>query len=347
MQFKALSLLASVGLLTACAAKSAQSNDPGAVEYDGYYGEEGGGGGAGGDGGGGAADPNGPGKRDVLGTRGADPRKGKKLTAKKPPRKPTYVPPAKVALPKLGVSGFVPTIAAPGTAVVIHGGGFSTDAAKNTVKVGGVKWEVLEATEGAIVAKVPNGAKSGAVEVKVGKKSAKSEATFGALSSDDTFGRSSTQATRGLLADVYVIEGEVSELPAFDDLGGAIGTMAVDTLDIGTGSFRGFPHQRATRNTWFALHFKGSLNVTEAGEYDLCLESDDGAQLYLEQNVIVDNDGVHEATEKCELVYMDPGEYSLDLLYFQAQENVALKFSWARDGGDKAPVPADVLFPPE
>jgi len=62
----------------------------------------------------------------------------------------------------------------------------------------------------------------------------------------------------------------------------------------------------------------------------------------------VDNDGVHAATEVCELVYLEEGEYSVELRYFQVTSpEVALQFTWSRDGGAKQIVPAEVLFRPE
>ena len=100
---------------------------------------------------------------------------------------------------------------------------------------------------------------------------------------------------------------------------------------------------------WFAIHFRGSLNIVDGagGEYELCLNSDDGSQLYLDQVVIVDNDGVHPPRERCELVYMEPGEYQVDILYFQGPRyEIALQWSWAKDGGTKQIVPAEVLFRP-
>jgi hypothetical protein len=61
----------------------------------------------------------------------------------------------------------------------------------------------------------------------------------------------------------------------------------------------------------------------------------------------VDNDGVHPPKEKCELVYLEAGEYQVDVLYFQGPRyEIALQWSWAKDGGEKAIVPSEVLFRP-
>ena len=98
----------------------------------------------------------------------------------------------------------------------------------------------------------------------------------------------------------------------------------------------------------FAIRFSGSINITEEAEYDLCLHSDDGSQLLLENTVVVDNDGVHDAAvETCELVYLAPGEYLLEIRYFQASgPTLTMHFAWAINGGDKVIVPTEVLFKP-
>jgi len=288
--------------------------------------------------------------RQATGTKAAGSRKGvKRLKAKKPPRDPSDVKVAKIGdIGKpLGITSFVPTAASPGSAVEIFGGGFS-DKAK--VTVGGVSWKVAEATNERLVTTVPKNAKDGKIKVKVGNKTATSDDTFAALEDDGGFGKPSVDANHGLLGNVYVIGAEVTELPAFDDLGDPTAVIAVDTLDVPPRDFKqGFPGVESDVNEWFAIHFRGSLNIVEGqgGEYNLCMNSDDGSQLYLDENPVVDNDGVHGPKEKCELVYLEPGEYQVDVLYFQGPRyEIALQWSWAKDGGEKIIVPSEVLFRP-
>ncbi len=289
------------------------------------------------------ADPNAPRPRTVLSTRGAEPLKGKRMKAKKPPRKPGWKTVSVGALPEFTVSEVYPTVAAPGSVVRIRGGGFGKGA---KVSSGGVQWEVTSASTGEILTKVPQGAKAGPVEVKMGSRTAKSDVSFLPLASDDTFGRPVTGLDRGFRANVYIIGKAVQELPAFNDLGDPVGALHLSSLDVPTGSFAGFEYRGSKVATWVGLHLQGGLNVTEGGEYELCVESDDGAQLYLEQNLLVDNDGVHEAKKVCEIVYLEPGEYATDLLYFQGEGPVTLRVTWAKDGAAATPVPSDALIPP-
>jgi hypothetical protein len=177
----------------------------------------------------------------------------------------------------------------------------------------------------------------------------KSEAPFVVLPKDSPFGKASRKnKDHGLIGNVFDIGKEVKELPAFDDLGAPIGTIAVDSLDIASSQMKGaFKGKSGDVKEWFAIHFKGSLNITAAGEYELCLNAGDGAQLYLDENLIVDNDGVHDTSEKCEKLAIEPGEYKLDLLYFQGTGELGLQLTWAKDGGKKEAVPAAALFPPD
>ena len=332
--------------LSACATQSSSgTNDPNAGAYDGYYGE-GQGGGAVSDGS--ASDGNGPKPRTVVGTRGSKPRTGValELVAKKRPRDPDApaAPPRK-PLPALGVAAFVPTAAGPGSIIEIFGGGFVSAPAGNTVKVGGVAWKVTQASEGVLRVEVPAGAKSGPISVSANGKTVTSKHAISVLA-PQAFGIADKQPGQGLAGNVYKIPQPVTELPAFDDLGEAFAVVAVDVFDISSTGFAGFPVEGQIAADWYAIHFKGSLNVLEAGEYDLCLTSDDGSQLYIDETPVIDNDGVHEATEKCALVYMEPGEYQADILYFQGTDDVALRWTWAKDGGEKVVVPMTALFPP-
>jgi hypothetical protein len=155
------------------------------------------------------------------------------------------------------------------------------------------------------------------------------------------------KSPNGLLATAYSLAAE--SLPDdFSTLGAPLESFEVTNLDIDDSDFtNGFPGAKTLKHQ-YALQFTGSINVATEAEYELCLHSDDGSQLLLEGTLVVDNNGVHDgAVEVCELVYLSPGEYMLDIRYFQANgPTVTLHFAWAMDGGDKVIVPTEVLFKP-
>ena len=72
----------------------------------------------------------------------------------------------------------------------------------------------------------------------------------------------------------------------------------------------------------FAWRFVGRFKVEKAGDYTFCTESDDGSLFYLDLNpisaesrgevfytLIIDNDGLHSATQRCQNVPLQPGAY--------------------------------------
>jgi hypothetical protein len=152
----------------------------------------------------------------------------------------------------------------------------------------------------------------------------------------------------GLFAEGFALAA-VDAVPDFGTLGAPATSFVVPNLDIDEGdAANGFPGATdLTAN--YGVRFSGSINVVEEAEYELCLHSDDGSQLLLEDTLLVDNDGVHEAAvETCELVYLPPGEYKLEIRYIQAEGPlVTMHFAWAVNGGEKVIVPTEVLFKPE
>lgn len=252
-----------------------------------------------------------------------------------------------VALPPqvgadLSVTEVRPSMAAAGSQVEIFGTGFLEAAADNKVSSGGTAWQVVEVYGDRIVAVVPQGAGSGNVEVAAGAGKGSTTNSFTALGGDDAFEQASANLS-GLVGTVYEMSEASDDMPDFSSLS-AKGTIALPTLNIGTTAASDFESGLSN----YAIRFAGSLNVNAEGEYELCLNSDDGSRLLLMDTLVVDNGGVHEATEACELVYLEAGEYDVAIEYQNAAStpNVALSFTWAKDGGEKVPVPAGALFRP-
>lgn len=156
------------------------------------------------------------------------------------------------------------------------------------------------------------------------------------------------EGPNGLIAEAFKLESAEALPTDFASLGAAAQSFVVPNLDVDeVDASEGFPGLTALTES-YALKFSGSINIVEEAEYELCLHSDDGSQLLLEDTLVVDNDGVHEsAVESCELVYLAPGEYRLEIRYLQSSgPMLAMHFAWAINGGDKVIVPTDVLFKP-
>jgi hypothetical protein len=220
------------------------------------------------------------------------------------------------------------------------------------VAIGNIPQKVVKAENDRLVIQVA--AKSGPITLMRQQATRKSKAqsvpfassktTFTALKPDKMFGQPRKHADNGLVGLVYKIDPGTKEVPDFSKFGQPDAVIAVDNLDIASGTSK---QGLGTIKENFAIHFKGSLNVVDGGDYNLCLGAGDGAQLYLEEGLVLDNDGSHDTEEVCDDVFIEAGEYALDLLYYQGTGELGLQLSWAKADGNKVAVPAEVFFPPE
>ncbi|PCC67533.1 PA14 domain-containing protein [Nannocystis exedens] len=150
----------------------------------------------------------------------------------------------------------------------------------------------------------------------------------------------------GLLGEAFSIPAATEKLPDFAGLTPTKAFIASGLDASATAPVVGLPKGVAAP---IALRFTGSVNVVNAGEYKLCATSDDGSQLYIEDTLIVDNDGVKtSAAEVCELVSLDPGEYKLELRSFHTSAPIVVGLSWAEGkDGTPAAIPLKSLYKPE
>jgi hexosaminidase len=93
------------------------------------------------------------------------------------------------------------------------------------------------------------------------------------------------------------------------------------------------------RDEEFGLRFRGYLRIPYDDIYTFELTSDDGAQLYLEDKVVVDHDGYHGASARTGSAGLAKGYHRLRLLYFQAGGGKALGLRVRRAYGPPEPVP--------
>lgn len=346
-------LLACLALSVACANKNKEGSDnPDSGQYDGYEGDP-------------AADPNAPGDdaaaptgprpkaRLSTGTKAGARKSGKSralVTTKPPVTTPDKPRPKRQLRADFGIDGVFPTSAPVGSLIEVYGSAFPEDASAAKVFVGGKEFEVVEVAPDRIVAKV-TAETSGVVEVGRGtgrlnrRNRAKTNGSFSATAADSAFGQPRERPGHGLMGTVYAIDGEPTEVPDFNSLGAPIALIGVDNLDIAPGDLG---NGVAGRGTGFGIHFQGSLNIVEEGEYEFCMQAGDGALLFLEQTPVLDNDGTGESREVCDTLFVEPGEYAVDLLYYQgADPEGALHLSWAKDGGDREAIPTEAFFTPD
>ncbi|MCK5458147.1 MAG: chitobiase/beta-hexosaminidase C-terminal domain-containing protein, partial [Melioribacteraceae bacterium] len=80
--------------------------------------------------------------------------------------------------------------------------------------------------------------------------------------------------------------------------------------------------------THYAQLFIGSVNIEEVGEYIFYSGSNDGTKLYVDNTLLVDNDGGHGYQEKYGKIKLDEGVHKIEVRYFQQGGGQELKVSW-------------------
>jgi hypothetical protein len=95
------------------------------------------------------------------------------------------------------------------------------------------------------------------------------------------------------------------------------------------------------REEYFGLVLTGFIEVPADGLYRFFVDSDDGSVLKLHGRTLVDNDGLHSATEKSGAIALEKGLHPVEILMFEDAGQDLLRVSWRGPGMDaKAIVPA-------
>ena len=88
----------------------------------------------------------------------------------------------------------------------------------------------------------------------------------------------------------------------------------------------------------YAVKLTSTLTVKEAGNYTFDLTSDDGAQIYVNGGLLVDNDGAHAATSASGSTPLTAGDHLVEILYFENEKTETLEVSLSGPDTDGAPI---------
>ena len=88
-----------------------------------------------------------------------------------------------------------------------------------------------------------------------------------------------------------------------------------------------------------AAIIEGKLQFESTGMIELCISSSDGSKLYVDDELLIDNDGVRKVAEsKCSPINVtDLNQiYEVELLYFDKKGESELVLSWKAGGGSRS-----------
>jgi hypothetical protein len=151
----------------------------------------------------------------------------------------------------------------------------------------------------------------------------------------------------GLRGLVYHIKRNRTELPDFEKLKPAGPPIYTSSLNLPPQNFlEGFPGV-TKRNEWFAIDYTGKFWIADPGTYRFSLLSDDGSKLYIDDQIIIDNDGVHAPLEKIGMADLEGGLHRMRLSYFQGPRfQIALVLKVAGPGQKSRVFSTDEFKPP-
>jgi hypothetical protein len=93
----------------------------------------------------------------------------------------------------------------------------------------------------------------------------------------------------------------------------------------------------------FFVRWTGRIRIAQAGRYTFHLNSDDGAQLFLNDRMVVDNGDLHGMFEKSSEVELAAGYADLRLDFCNARYSAGVILSWSGPGLPRQVVPEEVL----
>lgn len=129
-------------------------------------------------------------------------------------------------------------------------------------------------------------------------------------------------------------EGVWDSLPDFSKL-----------TSIKTGTTNNIDLKMALKNENFAIRFEGYIHITEKALYNLWVTSDDGSKVYFNNQLLLNNDGLHGAEKPAvNLVPLNPGYYPVKIEYFQKAGNKGITFGYLIGKNKPVPVPKEMFF---
>ena len=147
----------------------------------------------------------------------------------------------------------------------------------------------------------------------------------------------------------FTPSGRLFRMPTFEHLT-PVYTFITGNLDVSPRNYtEGFPTaKKESVVDNFAIRFRGRLAIETPGTYTFALNSDDGSKLYINQNLVVDNDGIHTPRYVQGSLKLAVGLHHIEIHYFQGQPyQIALQWFYQPPNGEEQIVPPEIIYLPE
>ena len=99
----------------------------------------------------------------------------------------------------------------------------------------------------------------------------------------------------------------------------------------------------ASSPTVFSVVWSGYLLVSSTDTFEFALSSDDGSQLFIDEQLVVDNGGQHSIVTQRGARRLEAGPHRVRLVFANSGGDFSFSWSWAPSGQALAPVSAWLL----
>ena len=120
-----------------------------------------------------------------------------------------------------------------------------------------------------------------------------------------------------------LFHGNWSKLPNWDELEANQSGMIEDGF---------FTISKANRKDGFGFSFTGDFEIEKSGSYEFFLTSDDGSDLRINDQLIVNNDGVHGNKRVSGKIKLETGKHTIKVGYFEKGGGESLYVGWKGPG---------------
>jgi PA14 domain len=88
-----------------------------------------------------------------------------------------------------------------------------------------------------------------------------------------------------------------------------------------------------------ARRYRGFVDIPESEVWTFTLTSDDGSQLWIDEQLVVDDDGLHTARARSGTAVLEAGPHAIELRWFNKSGAAELGLSWNTPGKPAQSVP--------
>jgi hypothetical protein len=135
---------------------------------------------------------------------------------------------------------------------------------------------------------------------------------------------------------VYKANGDMWDLPDVSTLT-YVGTGKPTYIDFkDVNDIRKFVPGVPEKN--FAAIVTGTVEIRTAGEYKFCGQSSDGSTIKVDDEALVENEGMHAKIEKCKSTKLKAGPHKVQMSYFQSTGDIDMEATYAGPDTADAPV---------